>query len=69
MKTKINNFLQSDFFILSISLFLGFLCHFFATTEILVSDRKEKDIKSLYISAINFKSLKDIEDNKMTSEN
>lgn len=44
MKTKINNFLQSNVFILSIALLLAFLCHTFVTTEILASDKKEKKI-------------------------
>lgn len=42
MKTKIRNFLQSDVFILTIALLMGFLCHLFVTTEILASDKKMK---------------------------
>lgn len=42
MKTKIRNFLQSDVFILSIALLMGFLCHFLATTEIIASDKEMK---------------------------
>ncbi len=48
MKTKIRNFLQSDVFILSIALLMGFLCHFFVTTEILASDKKMKNTAPLY---------------------
>lgn len=39
MKAKINNFLQSDIFILSVALLMGFLCHLFVNTEILTSDK------------------------------
>jgi hypothetical protein len=59
MKAKLNNFLQSDVFILSVALFMGFLCHFFVTTEILASDKQEKDVKSLYASAFNFEPVID----------
>lgn len=55
METKIKNFLQSDFFILSIALLLGFLCHFFVTTEIVSTDKRVKDAKSLYMTALNLK--------------
>ena len=54
MKTKISNFLQSDVFILSLALLMGFLCHFFVTSEILASDKKEKNTKLLYASVFNF---------------
>lgn len=55
METKIKNFLQSEAFILSISLLLGFLCHFFVVTEIVASDKKVKDTKSIYRSAFDIK--------------
>jgi len=46
METKIKSFLQSDIFILSISLLLGFLCHLFVVTEIVAYDKEIKDNKS-----------------------
>lgn len=57
MDTKIKIFLQSDMFILSISLLLGFLCHFFVATEIVASDKKMKDAKSLYATVFVFKPI------------
>jgi hypothetical protein len=57
MKAKISNFLQSDVFILLVALLMGFLCHFFVTTEILASDDKERYTKSLYSSVFDFEPL------------
>ena len=57
MDTKIKNFLQSDMFILSISLLLGLLCHYFVATEIVDADNKVKDVKSLYVSVLDFKPI------------
>lgn len=52
MKAKLNNFLHSDIFILAVALLIGFLCHFFVITEILASDKKEKDTKSLKLQSL-----------------
>lgn len=52
METKIKNFLQSDFFILSISLLLGLLCHFFVATEIVGHNKKVKTTKNPYVSLL-----------------
>ena len=35
MNAKLNNFLQSNIFILIVALSIGYLCHLFATTNIL----------------------------------
>lgn len=54
MDTKIKYFLQSDFFILSISILLGFLCHFLVATETKISEKKVSSIKNNYANVIEF---------------
>lgn len=51
MKDRIKESLQSNMFILLLALFLGFLCHYFVTNEIMTSDKSVKRPMQIYSSA------------------
>ena len=63
MDTKIKSFLQSDFFILSISILLGFLCHFLVGTEVNISEKKVNSIKNKYTNVLDLKPHNEIKNN------
>lgn len=52
MKAKIKEFLNSNILILLIALFMGFLCHYFVTNEIMASDNSITKPQDLYSRAL-----------------